>query len=286
MAGTTPKSRALGAELRKAREAAGLTVRGLASLLEISHATVSRWETGDRLVQPENVSAYLVACKAPAEVRDELVEMSRYTESARWLSMGMPDLKLQLAALLEIEANAKVITNVAPLLVPGLLQTGEYVFAVMQEGGVPPSEIHTRVATRIGRQHSITRRRNPVELRAYIGEAVLRGGIGGDEVMGDQLDALLEFGQLPNVEIRVIPTNGPWHVGLEGMFTYTESEDGTPIVHLETRVSGLFLHEPDDVRAYKDALPRLAEVAMSSADSAALIAEVSSDVRRRLHEGN
>lgn len=284
MAGTTPKSRALGAELRKAREAAGLTVRGLGDLLEISHATVSRWETGDRTVKPENVSAYLVACKAPAELRDELVEMSRSTGGTRWLSMDMPEQKHQLAALLEIEANATAIWNVAPLLVPGLLQTGEYVFAVMKESGVPADEIHTRVATRVGRQHAITRRRSPVMLHAFIGEAVLHGGIGGAEVMSDQLDALLELGRLPNVAIRVIPTTSVWHAGLEGMFTYTESADGSPVVHLETRVSGLFLHEPEDVRAYKDALPRLAEVAMSPADSAELIAEVLSAVRRRLDE--
>ncbi|GGI80884.1 hypothetical protein GCM10011581_17820 [Saccharopolyspora subtropica] len=275
MAGTTPKARALGAELRAAREAAGIGLRQLAEQLETSHATVSRWETGARSPKPEHVAAYLAKVGASAEQREQLVELARDPDGSHWLSVGMPEQQRQLAALLEIEREAKRITTVSPLLIPGLLQTAEYAREIMKTGGVPASEIDTRVAVRLGRRDAITRK-NPAELRAFIGESVLYQLIGSAEIMTDQLEALLKYAELDNVELRIIPTRCGWHPGLEGPFSLAEFDDRnrTPVVHLENRISGLFLHEPDEVSAYEIALDRVEEVAMSPDASSRLIADV------------
>jgi hypothetical protein len=53
------------------------------------------------------------------------------------------------------------------------------------------------------------------------------------------------------------------------------AQDST-VVHREDRLSGLMLHEPDQVAVYEAALPRLEEVAMSPAATAELIAEARS----------
>ena len=273
MAGTTPKARALGAELRAAREASGLGLRQLADLLETSHATVSRWETGARSPKPEHVAAYLAKVDASAEQREQLVELARDPDGPHWLSVGMPDQQRQLAALLEIEREATCITAVSPLLIPGLLQTAGYAREIMRTGGVPASEVDTRVAVRLGRRDAIPRR-DPALLRAFIGEAVLNQLIGSPEIMVDQLEALLKYAELDNVDLRVIPTRCGWHPGLEGPFSLAEFHDRTPVVHLENRVSALFLHEPDEVQAYETALDRVREVAMSPDATSRLIANV------------
>lgn len=89
MAGTTPKARTIGAALRKAREAAGMGVRQLAEVLETSHATVSRWEAGQRSPRPEEVAAYLAKVDASAELREQIVELSRDPDGSHWLSVGI-----------------------------------------------------------------------------------------------------------------------------------------------------------------------------------------------------
>lgn len=273
MAGTTPKARALGAELRAAREAASIGLRQLADQLETSHATVSRWETGRRAPKPEDVAAYLAKVGGSAEQREQLAELARNPDGAHWLSVGMPEQHRQLGALLELEREATRITTVSPLLIPGLLQTAEYAREIMMTGGVPASEVDTRVAVRIGRREAITRRQ-PAQLSAFVGEGVLNQMIGGAEIMIDQLQTLLKYADLPNVDLRVVPARSGWHPGLEGPFDLVEFTDRTPVVHLENRVSALFLHESDEVHAYESALDRVKEVAMSPKDSIGLIADV------------
>lgn len=271
MAGTTtPRARALGSELRKAREAADLGLRQLAAQLDISHATVSRWETGARSPKPEDVAAYLAKVGASADLREELVELARESGDSHWLSVGMPDQHRQLAALLEIEREALRITTVSPLLVPGLLQTADYARAIMTAADVPKHEVDMRVAVRLGRRESITRKR-PARLVAFIGEPVLFQLVGGSSVMLDQLRALLEYGLMPNVDIRVVPMARDWHPGLEGPFSLDEFSDRSPVVHLENRVSALFLHEKNEVDAYIQAVDKVSEQALGPAESSGLI---------------
>jgi len=273
MAGTTPKARALGVELRKSREAAGYSVRQFAAMLDTSHATISRWETGQRTPTPEDVAAYLAKAGVSAVTRQQLVDLARDADGPHWLSVGMPEQQRQLAGLLEVERTANRITTVSTLLIPGLLQTGDYARAIMRAADVPASEIDTRVAVRLGRRDAITRR-NPAQLVAFVAESVLHAEIGGPAVMLDQLHALLEHAERPNVELRVIPTKTDWHPGLDGPFSLVEASDRAPVVHLENRISGLFLHEPAEVEIYRVAVNRVSEVAMSAKDSATLIADV------------
>ncbi|MGW3468809.1 helix-turn-helix domain-containing protein [Saccharopolyspora sp. NPDC000995] len=270
MAGTTPKARALGAELRRAREESGLGLRQLAAKLGTSHATVSRWENGARSPKPEDVAAYLAKVDASAELRAELVELARDPDGSHWLSVGMPDQHRQLAALLEIEREATSITTVSPLLVPGLLQTADYARAIMIAAEVPHDEVDMRVAVRLGRREAITRN-NAAELRAFIGESVLYQLVGGSAVMADQLRTLLKYSEMANVDLRVIPMSSGWHPGLEGPFSLDRFGDRTPVVQLENRISALFLHELDEVAAYEHAVDKVDDEAMSTSESSDLI---------------
>jgi transcriptional regulator with XRE-family HTH domain len=273
MAGTT-KARALGAELRKAREAVpDLTVRKLATQLGLSHATLSRWETGARAPRPEDVSAYLTAVGASAEIREDLTDMSRDADDDHWLSVGMPEQQRQLSALIGIEREAVEVVTVMPLLIPGLFQTHGYATAVMTLAEVPADQIAMRVAVRVGRRDAITRP-NPTVLKAFIWEPVLRQPIGGREVMLDQLKFLVEVSARPNVDVRVIPARCSSNPSLEGGFTISRFADRGSVVHLENKVSGLFLHEPNEVGLYERAAQRAEEEAISSEGSQELIADV------------
>jgi transcriptional regulator with XRE-family HTH domain len=273
MGGTTPKAQAIGAELRRAREDAGISARQLAQMLGKSHTTIGRWEAGDRGIRPTDVSAVLAALGADNELREELVELARDSNGRHWLAADLPEQQRQLAAILEFERDATRIVNVSQLLIPGLLQTSSYARAIIGAGGVPAEEVETRVAVRVGRREAITRR-DPAQMLAVIDESALYRVIGGREVMRDQLRSLQEAAGRPNVDLRVVPMETDWHPALEGPFAMIEFPNRTPVVHIENRRSGQFFHEPDDVDAYRVAVDRVLEMAMSPTTTTGLIAEV------------
>ncbi len=272
MVGSTPKSRALGAALRRARDEAGLSARQLAATIGVAHTTINRWEAGDRGPRPTDVATVLAALGASSQLREELIELSQESEGRHWVEGGIPEQRRQLTALLDFERDASQIVDVASLLMPGLLQTSGYARAIMIAAEVPKDEIDTRVAIRLGRRDVIMRR-EPATLLTFIEEGVLRRDIGGPAVMADQLRALNEASHWPNVDIRVVPASAGWHPALDGPFVLLEFADRAPVVHVENRRSALFFHEPLDVVTYQHAVDRLLEVALSPADARERIAE-------------
>ncbi|WP_132874917.1 helix-turn-helix domain-containing protein [Tamaricihabitans halophyticus] len=272
MAGNNPKLGQLGSELRQAREAAGIGQREMARRLDVGASTVNRWEQGERAPTAATVARYLAEANASPELVSELVELSQSSDGPLWVAVDMPDQRRQLTALLEAEQAAQTVTAVAPSLVPGLLQTADYARSIMVSAKVPAMEIETRVAIRLGRQNTVMRQRDPVHLVALIGAGLLRQRIGGTGVMVEQLRALLEVAERPNIDIRVIPDELGWHPALEGPFVLVEFADRSPVVQLENRRSALFFHEGDDVAAYQEAADMVQEVALSPAASSELIA--------------
>jgi transcriptional regulator with XRE-family HTH domain len=282
MAGTTPKARAIGAELRRAREDAGLSARQLAIKLGVAHTTVGRWESGERGPRPTDVATVLTALGASNALREELVELSRDSDGRHWVASGLPEQQRALAALLELERDANRIVTISPLLVPGLLQTSGYARAIMIAAKVDPVEIETRVAVRLGRRDVITRRQRPVRFLAVVDETALHRNIGGRAVMLDQLRALDEASRWGNVELRIVPVDSGWHPALEGPFVFIEFADRPPVVQVENRRSALFFHEPMDVETYQQAIDRVIDVTMSPADTRGQIAAVIDELERTL----
>jgi transcriptional regulator with XRE-family HTH domain len=260
----TPKALALGAALRKARERNGLTVRELAERVGSDFGSLSRYEKGERTPKPEKVSQILATLGVNGDEYDEIMSLTRDTEGPLWAAVSLPEQRRQVDALLDFEKRATRITTVGPLLIPGLLQTEDYIEAMVSADGViPPNEVRTRVVVRLGRQQAVLSRQvDPVPLLALIGEAALAQMIGTPSVMVDQMRYLLETGKRTNVTIRIVPFVSGWHPGLEGTFHMLETKP-TTVVHLENRRSGVFIHEEPDVAAYRRAVDQVSQAAMS-----------------------
>lgn len=268
----TPKSRALGRALRQAREDTGLKLRELAERLGRDPGVLSRWETGERTPRPDQVAQILTLLGVNGEAFEEIIHLTQGTREAQWLAVTLPEQRQQLAALVDLEQTATAITEVSPLLIPGLLQTTPYIKAIMTGGSVPLDDIAMRVAIRVGRKDVITRAR-PVQFAGLIGEAALRQLIGSRAIMVEQLRYLLEMADRSNVDMRVVPYDSGWHPALEGPFIMIESKQATPVVQLENRRSLLFLHEDDDVDLYRQAVVMVRNAALGPTDSTALIKE-------------
>lgn len=270
----TTASGALGSALREVREAAGQSLRGVASQLGRDPSVLSRWEKGERLPSVTDVAQMLTLLEVSGDRYDEIVGMAQGADQPRWRAVSLPPQPQQLNALLEFERHARTIIEAAPLLIPGLLQTTSYIRAIMTAGGVPDGDVETRVAVRIGRREVITRR-HPAQVVALVGEAALRQRIGSDEVMLNQLRYLLTVSEWPNVDLRAVPLSSGWHPALEGPFTLIEPPDGeAPVVQLENRKSAFFLGDQDDVDAYRRAAEWVRDTAMSPERTSEFVADI------------
>lgn len=279
----TPKAQALGAALRQAREDKQLLLRELAAKISRDIGVVSRWETGDRTPKPEQVAQILTKLEVDGERYDEIMTLAYGTNESQWMATTLPEQRQQMAALVDWEHRATRIQEMAPLLVPGILQTSDYIRGIMTAAGVPEDEIALRVAARLGRADAITKRK-PANLMVLLGHAALNQDIGGRATMLGQLDHLLDMAARPNIELRIVPDHRGWHPGLEGPFVLIDAArpasgrraavSSSAIAFVATRRSDLMLHEEQDVTAYRRALDRVLAVSLAPEPSAKFISEV------------
>jgi transcriptional regulator with XRE-family HTH domain len=268
----TPRARALAAAIRELREEARLSGRELSQRLGVSHGTISHWETGYRVPAPEDLASLLGVLGVTGERKRLLLDLSRNAADPNWLTAGMPGIPQQLVGVMECERTAATITEWAPMYIPGLLQTPDYVRAVMSSGDRSQQEVDQRVMVRVGRREIITRRREPVALHALIGEAAIHDAIGDEVVMADQLDFLAELARRPNITVQVVPSKSGWHPGLHGPFVLYDFAEASPVLHFEHYSSGAFVPDVYDVQTYRAAVDTMLSKAMSSDDSLELIA--------------
>lgn len=270
------RARTLGAELRDLRKAKGLGIVELGAQVGLSKSTISRIERGERLLTETELASVLGALGVIGAKRRELLALTRDAARSNWLATGA-ELPRQLKALVEHEQVATFITEVSPLVVPGLLQTPDYARAIMVDGGLSHAEAEARLKVRFDRQQVLLRR-NPVPYLAIVDETALHRPIGGRSVMAAQCRHLLEVAERPNITIRVVPTDRGWHPGLYGSFIVLEAARTKPVIHLEHLRSSLFLDRPEDVQAYLDAKPTLLAATASVDDSRGLIVKCAKDL--------
>jgi transcriptional regulator with XRE-family HTH domain len=267
----TPRARALGNALREVRLSHEIGLRQFAKEVGRDPSLISRWETGDRTPNPTDVAQILGKLGVLGERYDQIIELAYGADDTRWLATTLPEQRAQLNALLDYESTASVITDVSPLLIPGLLQVEDYARTIMIEGGVPADDVSSRVTIRMGRREQF-RNRAAARLVALIGEAALRQLIGTRAIMAEQCAFLQEMAARPDTEVRVVPFDSGWHPGLINASLLIESDTESTIVHLEVGDSGMFLHTKPDIVAYQKVSDIVSARAMNVEDSLALIA--------------
>lgn len=274
----------LGAALRQERDATGTALRKFAPQVGMSPAHLSRIENGHALPTRDTVGRILAKLDVNGDRYSEIVGMLDGADAPQWVATGIADQALQSAAMVEFEANAATIYEVATLLFPGLLQVASYARAIMSRGTVPRGEVATRVATRMGRRDVIdpARTANPAHFTAILDEAVLQRVIGSPAVMVEQLEHLLKVAAWDHADVRVLRlADADWHPGLSGPFSLIEPRgDGFPIVSIGSRRASLILHSDEDVAEYRESVDAVLRAALSQADTTDLIAAAIEEMRR------
>ncbi|GGM40071.1 transcriptional regulator [Longimycelium tulufanense] len=275
----TVRTRGLAYELRVLRNQRNLTCRKAAEELGWQASKLSRMETGQQKIDVADVASLLVLYKVRGQERARLLELAKRAEERGWWETASPGLSNLSRTMIGFEADAVRITTFQLSLVPGLLQTADYTRALMRGGHVPAGEVEPRVVIRMGRQ-AILSRESPPEYLAIIDEAALRRRLGGTRLMARQLRHIVETAERPNVAVQVLPLSAEGHPGLDGPFTILNYTRGRSVVHLEHKISSLFLDKPEEVSVFSAAADTLRRTAMDPEQSVKFIEAVAWELER------
>jgi transcriptional regulator with XRE-family HTH domain len=262
--GPTLRRRRLGAELKRCREAAGLTQENVSRHFEWHAAKVTRIETARVAVTPRDVKDLLTLYNVrDEEYREALVELARLSRERTWWT-DYRDI-MRPGNFIGLEAGAAVMRTWEPIILPGLLQTEDYMRALLQAGRPDdsPSDLQRRVSLRLTRQARLTGNR-PLELHAVVDESAVRRTIGGPDVMAKQLAYLLEVVQRPNVTLQVLPFEVGAHQFLGGPAALLEFQETShlDVVYLEGLAGDLYEEQPHEVVQYRREFDRLSAAAL------------------------
>ncbi|MGW4466949.1 helix-turn-helix domain-containing protein [Micromonospora sp. NPDC004704] len=277
----TVRLRRLAAELRGLRESAGLSRDEISEQTNINSVTLYRIETAKARPQKRTLLTLLDKYGVTDDARrTELVELSKQATQLGWLQAYEAELPEDYTTYISFESEARSVRNYQSLLVPGLLQTGEYTRSIVT-ASLPyatDNEIQQRVETRMQRQASITKN-DPLKLWAIVDEAVLHRRVGGPKVWGEQMRHLFNLTGEPHITFQVVPYEVGAHGGMHGAFAVMDFPhvDDRELVYIENMTGALYLETEADVRRYAEMFDQLRAAALNPADSRAMIAKLIGD---------
>ncbi|MCZ1008060.1 helix-turn-helix domain-containing protein [Streptomyces lydicus] len=250
----------LGAELRHKREEAGLTQEELGKPLFVSGSFIGQLEAGTRRMQME----YAVKID---EILGTDGYFARNCEAAT--KSKYPD---HFAEAAEAEAIATSIREYAPQLIPGLLQTKAYAWAVCRayQPTAPDAVIEETVTARLERTRLLDHPTTPL-LWVVLDEAVLRRKTGSPVVMAEALWHVVELVRKHRIIVQALPFSAGAHAALEGSLKLMAFADAPPLAYLDGLGTGQLLDDPATVARYELAYDLVGASALSPEASLALI---------------
>ncbi|HEV8651297.1 MAG TPA: DUF5753 domain-containing protein, partial [Actinomycetes bacterium] len=182
-----------------------------------------------------------------------LLAMAREANAQSWWVEYSDVLPQWFRAFVDLESAAGLIRTYEGQFVPGLLQTEDYMRAVIRGAQLDdsPEELERKITLRLTRQRLLAQDDGP-RLWAVVDEAALRRPVGGRKVMRVQLERLVEAAGLPNVVLQVLPFSAGAHPAMVGAFSILRfpDEELPDVVYLEHLTNAVYLDKRDDVDQY------------------------------------
>ncbi|GJF28777.1 transcriptional regulator [Kitasatospora sp. NE20-6] len=280
--GVTAHRLLLGSQLRRLREARGVSREDAGYSIRASESKISRMELGRVGFKERDVADLLTLYGLEqGDERNTLLGLIAEANAVSWWHGYEDVVPTWFQTYLGLEEAASTIASYEIQYVPGLLQTEAYARAVVLLGrhNAEPEEVDRRVAVRMRRQQVLASRRAPA-LHAVLDEAALRRPCGGPDVMRGQLGHLIEAAGRPGVRLQVVPLGTDLPGAEAGAFSvlgFAEAEL-PDVVYLEQFTSALYLDRPAEVAEYAAALQRLSEASLSPERSLALLRTVHEEI--------
>ncbi|ONI54978.1 MULTISPECIES: helix-turn-helix transcriptional regulator [unclassified Streptomyces] len=263
--------------LRVLRSASGKEAKAVARSAVMSPSKLSRIETGKIAPSADDVNRILTAIGVSDDVKAEYMGAARAvaTEATAWRLIQRAGLHKAQQRLRDAEAQMSLLRVFQPALVPGLLQTPEYMRAILSRYDDLSEETVRRTASaRIERQEALYDASKTLQF--VITEPVLRWLIVPARVMAGQLDRLVSASRLPSVEIRVVPIEGRKYDIPNHAFVIQDDR----VVAVETVHAEVVVTDPRDVSLYVSKFDGFSETAVSGDAMRALIEGIRDELLR------
>ena len=279
--------RRLSNELKRARQAKGLTQEQVARAMEWSLSKMIRIENASTGISTNDLKALLPLYDiTDDQVTDHLIELARAARARSWWSGyrgGYRDVAPStLLQLIEYEYAAASIKQFEPVFIPGILQTEDYARAVLanyyDETRVS-DRVSELVELRIRREELLSRETAP-QFSFIVDEAVIRRVVGSPAIMSRQLQRLIEVSELSNVTVEVIPFSEGLHAGMRGPVKIVEFADGPEerIVFLESPRGDIVVDDSKEIAKYLEAYSQIKESSLDRQESVDLLKQIADDM--------
>ena len=259
--GPTVQRMLVGAKLRRLRTDMGLSREEAGQAIRASEWKIHRLENGQVGFKERDLVDLLALYEVtdPDEI-DELLTMAREANTPGWWQHYGDVLPQWFRTYVDLESAAALIRTYEGQFVPGLglLQTDDYMRAVIHDHLESSEEMGRRIRLRLARQTLLTRE-HPPRLWAVVDEAALRRPVGGREVMRGQVERLLDATKLPNVTLQILPFAAGAHSAMVGAFSILRFADRElpDVVYLEHLTNAIYLDKRDEVERYLDVMELL-----------------------------
>jgi transcriptional regulator with XRE-family HTH domain len=274
----------LGNELRHAREAAGRTMDEAGVVIERTTSTISRLEHGQTGIRQRDLADLLRSYGADPALIEQLGELARNnSQRGRWSGYrrAYPG---WFRMFVDLEEDATSLLHFQVEVVPGLLQTEDYIRTVLSNGvpKIANDQVENAVRARRHRQAVLTKQDAP-QVGFVVSESALRRVVGDARIMRDQLEHLVEVALLPSVQLQVLPFDAPsFGASMFGFILVRIPAPGAAgpldFVYLEDYFDARYHDDKGDVEAYTALWNRLQAAALGPVESRTFVLEVAGSI--------
>lgn len=276
----TIRQRRFGAELRRMREAAGLSAPVAAERLGADRTMISNIESGRFGISEQRLRrlAGIYECD-DTELIDALAAMTGGRTKGWWDEYRgkIPPDFLDVA---ELEHHATGLRTLQTAHIPGLFQTEDHARALFNlfVPALPRLEVELRIAHRLAR-HTVITNEPGVPYVGLVHEAALRMHTGGRRVAKAQLNRLLEESERPNVRLLVIPfTAEGFPMAGDTMMYVSAASPRLDTVEVDSRNGAVFFDSPTQLVNFRRRLDLVEQVTLNPNKSRDLILEIGNDL--------
>ncbi|MFJ7999892.1 helix-turn-helix domain-containing protein [Streptomyces sp. NPDC096310] len=278
--------RRVGEEIQRLRTEAGLQQEAVGQALGVSRYTVGKIERGRAFPTDEQLPKLFKILDVTADERAGIVAAIEQGRSYGRAWYEQPEIQALFSGdsyrFLSLEDAAEHVSTHSGTYVPGLLQTREYIEAIVAFGQKHESteRRETFIEARLKRQDVLTRR-NPLAMDAICLESALRSLVGGPEVMRAQLRHLVSCAQQQNITLRVIPFSAGAANIASAMFTIIDfaGSGNRSVVSQELSRGDTLDDDPAQVRRSRRKFADLAGHALDREESLRRIEEIEKDLQ-------
>jgi len=218
----------LGHELARQRELAGMTQVDVAGVLGGTQQKIAHIEAG-RGVKPLDLEALLD--HYGADETDRAYAMDLYQEGRRRTKRGAFSTRFRqhLRLLVDMEPTCRTYCTYNSMVIPGLLQTEDYMRALFRvwRPSPTPEQIDRDTTDRLARQRVLDD--TDRQFWFIIDEAALRCVTGSPTIMAAQITRLAEAIDRPNIDLQVVPFSVGYYLGRSSDYTIFGYAVRTPV---------------------------------------------------------